>query len=126
MHLYKEPPKGHFYMARELVKNFTMGMWVNTGLPASLRRELHVRTRWIIESGLPERFHKNFVERAKHKSESGPLDAGQSFSFHTLRVEDVSGLFYLLLAGYGTAVVGAVIEQFAHFVSSSRCFRRHI
>ncbi|XP_077486792.1 glutamate receptor 3-like [Amblyomma americanum] len=120
----KESPKGQFYKGAEITMNLTMGMWVNRHFPSDLRNALHKRTRWIIESGLPEWYRLSILERAMRKSETGST-TGQSFTFHTIQVEDVTGLFYLLLACFTICFVAALIEYMAFAISKSRCCRRH-
>ncbi|XP_049267698.1 uncharacterized protein LOC125756792 [Rhipicephalus sanguineus] len=122
--LYDKPPQGEFYMAREISMNLTMGMWVNRGLPVSLRKTLHQRTRWIIESGLPEWYRLSIIQRAQQKSETGAQRA-QSFTFHTIRVEDVSGLFFLMVGCFSICLPAALLEHVAFALSKCRCCRPH-
>ncbi|KAL1477118.1 hypothetical protein MTO96_036003 [Rhipicephalus appendiculatus] len=122
--LYDKPPQGEFYMAREISMNLTMGMWVNRALPVSLRKTLHQRTRWIIESGLPEWHRLSIIQRAQQKSETGAQRA-QSFTFHTIRVEDVSGLFFLMVGCFSICLPAALLEHVAFALSKCRCCRRH-
>ncbi|XP_072143116.1 glutamate receptor U1-like [Dermacentor andersoni] len=120
--LYDKPPQGEFYMGREIAMNLTMGMWVNRGLPVSLRKTLHQRTRWIIESGLPEWNRLSIIQRAKQRSQTGTPGA-QSFAFHTIRVEDVSGLFYLMVACFSVCLPAALLEHVTS-LGEHRCRRR--
>ncbi|KAL3189290.1 hypothetical protein MRX96_002956 [Rhipicephalus microplus] len=121
--LYDQPPQGEFYMAREISMNLTMGMWVNRGLPVSLRKTLHQRTRWIIESGLPERHRLSIIQRAQQKSETG-VQRTQSFTFHTIRVEDVSGLFFLMVGCFSICLPAALLEHVAFALGRCRCCRK--
>ncbi|KAK8771790.1 hypothetical protein V5799_024966 [Amblyomma americanum] len=118
-----ERPKGQFYEGTEITMNLTMGMWINKGFPSALRKALHKRSLWIIESGLPELYRLGILERAKRRSETGST-TGQSFTFHTIQVEDVAGLFYMLLACFAICFVAALIEYLAFAISKSRCYRR--
>ncbi|XP_065308171.2 uncharacterized protein [Dermacentor albipictus] len=110
-------------MGREIAMNLTMGMWVNRGLPVILRKTLHQRTRWIIESGLPEWNRLSIIQRAKQRSQTGTAGA-QSFTFHTIRVEDVSGLFYLMVACFSVCLPAALLERVTFALGEHRCCRR--
>ncbi|XP_075744779.1 uncharacterized protein LOC142803537 [Rhipicephalus microplus] len=110
-------------MAREISMNLTMGMWVNRGLPVSLRKTLHQRTRWIIESGLPEWHRLSIIQRAQQKSETG-VQRTQSFTFHTIRVEDVSGLFFLMVGCFSICLPAALLEHVAFALGRCRCCRK--
>ncbi|KAG0445487.1 hypothetical protein HPB47_014654, partial [Ixodes persulcatus] len=107
--LYKSLPRGEFYLARERITNITMGMWINRGLPFKLRKALHQRTRWIIESGLPEKFRLDLIAKLS-RGTSGDQELGPAFSFHAIKVEDVMGLFYLLLVGLAFPVFAFLAE----------------
>ncbi|XP_049519163.1 uncharacterized protein LOC125943728 [Dermacentor silvarum] len=112
-------------MGREMTVNLTMGMWVSRGLPVSLRKTLHQCTRWIIESGLPEWNRLSIIQRAKQRSQTGAQGA-QSFTFHTIRVEDVSGLFYLMVACFSICLPAAMLEHVAFALGRCRCCRRRV
>ncbi|XP_077486619.1 uncharacterized protein LOC144097886 [Amblyomma americanum] len=110
-------------MGREIAMNLTMGMWVRKDLPKRLRRTLHQRTRWIIESGLPEWHRLSLIERAMQKVQAGSQST-QSFTFHRIKVEDVTGLFFLLLACFSICFVAILIECLVYTVNKSSCSSR--
>lgn len=115
--LYETPPSGEFYLARESVAFLMMGMFQNRGLDPRLRRALHVRSRWITESGLPEKFRLDTIARSIRHSR-------HDSRFHQMSVDDVSGLFYLYLVGMGAATVAVLVERMVHS-SMSKCRRRN-
>lgn len=90
-----------------------MGMWISRGLPLKLRKALHQRSRWIIESGLPERYRLKIIDKLSRGTTS-EQESGTTFSFDAIRVEDVMGLFYLLMVGLAAAVSTFLAEQFVY------------
>ncbi|XP_064484902.1 probable glutamate receptor [Ornithodoros turicata] len=114
--LYKEAPQGEFYLAREKVAFFMMGMFVNRDLDPDLRKALHVRSRWIIESGMPEKFRLDTIEKSRPRSS----DDGR---FQQMSIDDMSGLFYLHLAGVGVATGALIAERLVCCFARICCHR---
>ncbi|KAG0428679.1 hypothetical protein HPB47_024357 [Ixodes persulcatus] len=104
---------GEFYRGYDYVINNEFTMFVRKGLDPRIRRKLHLRLRWLWESGLPQDWVHNQMERALESEKS---KGGVSAS--NMKLEDVGAIFYLFLIGLGFSASVFILEVFAAFVSS--------
>ncbi|CAN8000988.1 unnamed protein product [Ixodes pacificus] len=114
---YERLPQGEFYLAREAVLYPAMCMWLNRNVDHQLARVIHIRTRWIAESGLTQRWKYLLVERSQRKSGGLSDSQGQPLSMaSSLQLQDVAAVMQLLVAG----LCVALITFLAELVVSSR------
>ncbi|EEC20427.1 hypothetical protein IscW_ISCW015107 [Ixodes scapularis] len=115
---YERLPHGEFYLAREAVLYPAMCMWLNRNVDPQLARVIHIRTRWIAESGLAQRWKYLLVERSQRKSGGLSDSQGQPLSMaSSLQLQDIAAVMQLLVAG----LCVALITFLAELVVSSRC-----
>ncbi|XP_042142344.1 uncharacterized protein LOC121833270 [Ixodes scapularis] len=116
---YKSMPRGEFYMAKETVVNPAMCMWINRNMDSYFIRAIHVRSRWITESGLPQRWKHLMMEQSRHNSSGvigSPLQSLSSVA--PLRLQDVAALMQILLAGSCIALAAFLVEVARHRAQS--------
>ncbi|XP_077520166.1 uncharacterized protein LOC144129991 [Amblyomma americanum] len=111
---YQGLPRGEFYLAKEAVLYPSMCMWLNRNVDPVVARALHVRSRWVVESGMASHWKNLLVERSQRKSRgvgSSTQSAQSMSSAKALQLQDVAAVMQLLVAGSCVALSVLLIEM---------------
>ncbi|KAG0420704.1 hypothetical protein HPB47_003339 [Ixodes persulcatus] len=110
--IYPEGYVGEFYMGNDFFINNEFTMFVRRNLDPRIIHQLHKRLRWLWESGLPQDWVRNAMEKSLQASTS-QMSEGPS----GMKLSDVGAIFYLLLIGLGAAFTVFITEVFGGFVA---------
>ncbi|XP_075543376.1 putative glutamate receptor [Dermacentor variabilis] len=114
---YQGLPRGEFYLAKEAVLYPSMCMWLNRNVDPAIARALHVRSRWVAESGMASHWKNLLVERSQRTSggAGGSSQSAQSMSTASpLQLQDVAAVLQLLVAGACASLPVLVAEVAVH------------
>ncbi|KAL1430497.1 hypothetical protein MTO96_014941 [Rhipicephalus appendiculatus] len=98
---YQDLTRGEFYLAKEAVLYPSMCMWLNRNVDPAIAKALHMRSRWVAESGMASHWKNLLVERSQRTSGgAGGSQSTQSMSTASpLQLQDVAAVLQLLMVG---------------------------
>ncbi|XP_049268444.1 uncharacterized protein LOC125757188 [Rhipicephalus sanguineus] len=124
---YQGLTRGEFYLAKEAVLYPSMCMWLNRNVDPAVAKALHMRSRWVAESGMASHWKNLLVERSQRTSGgAGGSQSTQSMSTASpLQLQDVAAVLQLLMAGACVSLPVLVAEIVVHRYcgTRSRCCR---
>ncbi|XP_037276466.2 ionotropic receptor 93a [Rhipicephalus microplus] len=119
---YQDLTRGEFYLAKEAVLYPSMCMWLNRNVDPAIAKALHMRSRWVAESGMASHWKNLLVERSQRTSGgAGGSQSTQSVSTASpLQLQDVAAVLQLLMVGACVSLSVLVAEIFVQ-----RCCSKH-
>ncbi|KAL3200807.1 hypothetical protein MRX96_013079 [Rhipicephalus microplus] len=119
---YQDLTRGEFYLAKEAVLYPSMCMWLNRNVDPAIAKALHMRSRWVAESGMASHWKNLLVERS-HRTSGGAGGSQSTQSVSTaspLQLQDVAAVLQLLMLGACVSLPVLVAEIFVQ-----RCCFKH-
>ncbi|CAN8003864.1 unnamed protein product, partial [Ixodes pacificus] len=119
--LFPEKPKtAEFYASKQRTISAQFSMLMRKGLDPRIAGLLHVRSRWLHESGLLDKKRKDLQPRSWFNGRQAPS------SVHDLNIDDTVALFYMALLGLVVATVVFFLEivVYKFFEKRDRAQRR--
>ncbi|CAN7998978.1 unnamed protein product [Ixodes hexagonus] len=110
----RRPKIAEFYAAKQRTISAQFCMFMRKDLDPKIARLLHVRARWLHESGLVDKRRVDLLPRSWYSGRRAPS------MVHDLNIEDTAALFYIALLALALATVVFVIEIIAHRVTDKK------